>query len=717
MKAREAALAAAMISTGLAGAAWLPASAAAAVPAAANGQACTVIGTNGNDRLRATHAREVVCGLGGNDTLIGGSGKDVLDGGPGTDTVSGGPGTDILYGGSGNDKLAGGAGNDVVDGGAGNDRLDGGAGNDTLKGGAGNDSLNGGPGNDRINGGAGIDKVTGGGGTDVCDAKTCQPASPAKPAPAVKPTPTITVSPSAPSLHPTAPPAPGTPAAPTMPQMPPTPTPPATPTPLEPTSPIATPAPAQPSAPSETVLPSVPSAPSAPVPDDASVPATDAPTPTPSGPTEATPTPSPSASPSPSTDQCSNGGSGPLADSSTDSAAPSIDFTSLAWSGSSLIDNSTDSVIRARAHVTDDRSGLMYVMMKLRSPDPSAPPLSVGWHAANAITGCLADGIFEMQATVPAHSAVGDWTLQEVYLQDRTFRYTRYTVAPDGSYTTMDTVRGATTETGVIALEPLVVTGVSDNDAPVVDVTRAAWLTGTMLDNTADQPITLQLPAIDDLGGVASLSVTLTNQDPDDPSIVLQAVRPASGTTIDGIWQATAVLPACLPAGTWTVASIEATDRVGHHRTLLPGGGTWIPALTVTGSSDQQPPSVDMTYGEYVGDTTADNSSNRTVRLRLRASDDLSGVANVWADYRTIGAQSRLDPQSLPAADGTWELVGSLPKGTTPGTWRVTGIYVTDKIGRQRVYYIQADGSYTTNDRSLSGYSNLPTFTLSETAS
>jgi hypothetical protein len=52
-----------LLTTVLIGALWAqPALAAPPRAVAANGQACTVIGTNGNDRLRATHARDVVCG-------------------------------------------------------------------------------------------------------------------------------------------------------------------------------------------------------------------------------------------------------------------------------------------------------------------------------------------------------------------------------------------------------------------------------------------------------------------------------------------------------------------------------------------------------------------------------------------------------------------------------------------------------------------------------
>ncbi|MBA2692155.1 MAG: hypothetical protein H0U65_06640 [Rubrobacter sp.] len=98
-----------------------------------NPNACTIVGTPGNDILRGTPGRDVICGGAGNDIIKGMGGNDVL---------RGGPGNDILYGGGGNDTLLGGPGRDILRGEAGNDRLlarDGVRGNDVANGGPGRD--------------------------------------------------------------------------------------------------------------------------------------------------------------------------------------------------------------------------------------------------------------------------------------------------------------------------------------------------------------------------------------------------------------------------------------------------------------------------------------------------------------------------------------------------------------------------------------------------
>jgi hypothetical protein len=84
---------------------------------------CTIVGTNGPERLVGTRHRDVICGLGGADVLVGGGGDDVLSGGPGNDYVRPGAGRDRALGDSGNDFIGARDGNrDRVFGGRGADR-------------------------------------------------------------------------------------------------------------------------------------------------------------------------------------------------------------------------------------------------------------------------------------------------------------------------------------------------------------------------------------------------------------------------------------------------------------------------------------------------------------------------------------------------------------------------------------------------------------------
>jgi len=83
---------------------------------------------------------DILCGLGGADTLIGGSGSDQLIGDLGVAGDQTGAGDDLLIGGSGNDGLYGDIGDDVLDGGSGNDFLSGATDFDVCDGGSGSNS-------------------------------------------------------------------------------------------------------------------------------------------------------------------------------------------------------------------------------------------------------------------------------------------------------------------------------------------------------------------------------------------------------------------------------------------------------------------------------------------------------------------------------------------------------------------------------------------------
>jgi len=101
---------------------------------------CTINGTRGNDIIRGTPGRDVICAGAGNDIVSGRGGNDVILGGSGNDILRGEDGNDRIEGGSGNDILKGGSGNDILKGGSGRDTLVGGSGNDILKGGGDPDS-------------------------------------------------------------------------------------------------------------------------------------------------------------------------------------------------------------------------------------------------------------------------------------------------------------------------------------------------------------------------------------------------------------------------------------------------------------------------------------------------------------------------------------------------------------------------------------------------
>jgi Ca2+-binding RTX toxin-like protein len=102
---------------------------------------CTKVGDDGNDVIKGTRRRDVICPDEGNDIVYGRGGNDVLFGGNGVDRLYGGPGDDEFHSWRGNDRLFGEEGNDRPNGEIGNDILVGGPGRDVLIGGSEDDCL------------------------------------------------------------------------------------------------------------------------------------------------------------------------------------------------------------------------------------------------------------------------------------------------------------------------------------------------------------------------------------------------------------------------------------------------------------------------------------------------------------------------------------------------------------------------------------------------
>jgi Ca2+-binding RTX toxin-like protein len=133
------------------------------------GKKATIVGTGGNDKIRVPgdgHGKQVVNGMGGNDTIITGKASDTICGGAGDDRLFAGKGSDRAFGGAGNDSIVNQKGRDQSYGEAGDDQLRGGPSKEASYGGAGNDVVDGSSDRDNLHGNSGDDLVLGDDGSD-----------------------------------------------------------------------------------------------------------------------------------------------------------------------------------------------------------------------------------------------------------------------------------------------------------------------------------------------------------------------------------------------------------------------------------------------------------------------------------------------------------------------------------------------------------------------
>ncbi|MFI7600034.1 calcium-binding protein [Actinoplanes sp. NPDC049681] len=107
-----------------------------------------------------------------------------------------------------------------------------------------------------------------------------------------------------------------------------------------------------------------------------------------------------------------------------------------------------------------------------------------------------------------------------------------------------------------------------------------------------------------------------------------------------------------------------------------------------TSCSDLAAPVVDESSVQWISATTLDNGTERTLRLRLRVTDDRSGVAAgqgaVWVTTGDGPLIALGDPRLVSGTrnDGVLEFVGTLPAFAPAGDWRIREIQVADRVHR-----------------------------------
>ncbi|HEV2757530.1 MAG TPA: calcium-binding protein [Actinomycetota bacterium] len=154
------------------------------------GRPATIVGTDGEDRIKGTDGPDVIVGGDGADDISAGGGDDLVcagpgqtqeydeewneyyyrgdyvDAGDGDDRIDGGPGPNELWSGEGDDYILGSDMRERVLAGRGNDEIDIGDGGGSVWADAGADSITTGAGDHEINAGRGADSIVAGPGDD-----------------------------------------------------------------------------------------------------------------------------------------------------------------------------------------------------------------------------------------------------------------------------------------------------------------------------------------------------------------------------------------------------------------------------------------------------------------------------------------------------------------------------------------------------------------------
>lgn len=208
------------------------------------------------------------------------------------------------------------------------------------------------------------------------------------------------------------------------------------------------------------------------------------------------------------------------------------------------------------------------------------------------------------------------------------------------------------------------------------------------------QTVTITLRITDDLSGFEFGNFLFIS--PSGQQVLSGGYNASSriaGNSLDGVYQASAVIPQFSEAGTWRVIQVFLRDQVGNSIVLgepdLINRG-FPTELVVNGGPDLAPPDlVEFSFDPTSIDVSA---GSQTLTIRLRITDTLSsfefgnflflspsGQQVISGGYN---ASSRVSGDSL---DGVYQVSASVPQFSEAGTWRVIQVFLRDQVGNSIV--------------------------------
>jgi hypothetical protein len=208
--------------------------------------------------------------------------------------------------------------------------------------------------------------------------------------------------------------------------------------------------------------------------------------------------------------------------------------------------------------------------------------------------------------------------------------------------------------------------------------------TPTSIDtNGSAQSVAVTARITDDLSGAQS-SIGVSFISPTG-RYINGAINRVSGTGNDGTYQGSVVFPRYVEPGAYNVGLLRLYDVVGNYRPLsqsdLASMG-FQTALQVSSTQDVTPPR--LVEFSFSPSSSGPDGSPRTVNVRARITDDMSGTQNSIgvsfigaAGQYVNGAVNRVSGTGL---DGVYEGQISFPHFLQPGLYRAGLVRLYDQV-------------------------------------
>ena len=206
--------------------------------------------------------------------------------------------------------------------------------------------------------------------------------------------------------------------------------------------------------------------------------------------------------------------------------------------------------------------------------------------------------------------------------------------------------------------------------------------------------ITITVRVADDLSGIERVQLDFVSPSGGQESTMFVVRGPTTGTSTDGIWVDSIILPRFSESGTWKLREVYLHDEVEnlrHYRSAELSGLGFSRSIEVKATQDDvtAPELVELSLDPHEVDVSAGAA---TITVTVRVTDDLSGTDRVQLDFVSPsgGQESTMfvvrGPTMGTSTDGIWVDSIILPRFSESGTWKLREVYLHDEVENLRHY-------------------------------
>ena len=207
--------------------------------------------------------------------------------------------------------------------------------------------------------------------------------------------------------------------------------------------------------------------------------------------------------------------------------------------------------------------------------------------------------------------------------------------------------------------------------------------------------VDISVRATDDESGVETVQLEFESPSGKHGATLFNHVQSLSGSPRDAVRKGSASVLQYSEAGTWKLVRAYLSDKLRNQRTYneeeLISLGISATFEVETSQQDLEPPlPVEFTIHTEEVDVT---DGPGQIRVSVRVTDDLSGVARVQLDFEspsrdtelTLGGVLHTGWESY--EDGLYMGNLTVPQGSESGTWNIKWIHLTDETGNWEGYH------------------------------